>query len=153
MKVDTPDSASTISMTNTITITVEQDGIYEVNGARQDPVINLQMVTGSSKLRKQLRDSDELIICPGVYDGLSARIAINMGFKAMYMVCPPSPHALLLPYLHGISPDPKLTIIDRSRHYCVPTGPCRSRTGSSVRYAHQRRDDCESGPLRPAVDC
>ncbi|OOF89780.1 hypothetical protein ASPCADRAFT_135699, partial [Aspergillus carbonarius ITEM 5010] len=85
MKVDTPDSASTISMTNTITITVEQDGIYEVNGARQDPVINLQMVTGSSKLRKQLRDSDELIICPGVYDGLSARIAINMGFKAMYM--------------------------------------------------------------------
>ncbi|RAK95708.1 isocitrate lyase/PEP mutase family protein [Aspergillus ibericus CBS 121593] len=85
MKVDTPDSASTISMTNTITITVEQDGIYEVNGARQDPVINLQMVTGSSKLRKQLRDSDDLIVCPGVYDGLSARIAINLGFKAMYM--------------------------------------------------------------------
>lgn len=88
MKVDTPDSASTISMTNTITITVEQDGIYEINGARQEPVVNLNMVTGASKLRKQLRESDELIVCPGVYDGLSARIAINMGFKGMYMVCP-----------------------------------------------------------------
>lgn len=87
MKVDTPDSASTISMTNTITITVEQDGIYEINGARQEPVVNLNMVTGASKLRKQLRETNELLVCPGVYDGLSARIAINLGFKGMYMVC------------------------------------------------------------------
>ncbi|PYH41083.1 isocitrate lyase/PEP mutase family protein [Aspergillus saccharolyticus JOP 1030-1] len=86
MKVaDTPDSASTISMTNTITITVEQDGYYDINGSRQEPVVNLQLVTGASKLRRQLKESNELIICPGVYDGLSARIAMNLGFKAMYM--------------------------------------------------------------------
>lgn len=87
MKVaDTPDSASTISMTNTITITVEQDGYYDINGSRQEPIVNLQLVTGASKLRRQLKESNELIICPGVYDGLSARIAMNLGFKAMYMV-------------------------------------------------------------------
>jgi methylisocitrate lyase len=34
-----------------------------------------------------LKDSRELIVCPGVYDGLSARIAMELGFKGMYMVC------------------------------------------------------------------
>lgn len=31
-------------------------------------------------------ETDELIVCPGVYDGLSARIAIRVGFSALYMV-------------------------------------------------------------------
>jgi len=33
-----------------------------------------------------LENTDDLIVCPGVYDGLSARIAINVGFDALYMV-------------------------------------------------------------------
>lgn len=43
-------------------------------------------MSGAKKLRKMLFETDELIICPGVYDGLSARTAIELGFNAMYMV-------------------------------------------------------------------
>jgi hypothetical protein len=83
MKVDEgPINASDIA----ITITVEKDGVYEVNGVRHEPSVSVHMLTGATKLRRQLRESNELIVCPGVYDGLSARIAINLGFKAMYMV-------------------------------------------------------------------
>lgn len=42
--------------------------------------------SGACKLRKMLTDTDELIVCPGVYDGLSARAALEVGFNAMYMV-------------------------------------------------------------------
>ena len=69
-----------------ITITVEKDGFYEVNGARQEPTVSLYMTAGASKLRRMLRETDDLIVCPGVYDGISARIAMGLGFKAMYMV-------------------------------------------------------------------
>ncbi|KAK7937424.1 uncharacterized protein PG986_014292 [Apiospora aurea] len=41
--------------------------------------------TGATKLRKMIFDTKELIVCPGVYDGLSAHIAIEIGFNAMYM--------------------------------------------------------------------
>ncbi|GAQ07481.1 carboxyvinyl-carboxyphosphonate phosphorylmutase [Aspergillus lentulus] len=68
-----------------ITITVEKDGFYEVNGESREPTINLYMIAGATKLRKYLRDTDELIVCPGVYDGLSARIAMQLGFRALYM--------------------------------------------------------------------
>ncbi|KAK8080752.1 hypothetical protein PG997_008570 [Apiospora hydei] len=39
----------------------------------------------ATKLRKMIFDTKELIVCPGVYDGLSARTAIELGFDAMYM--------------------------------------------------------------------
>ncbi|KAI1477368.1 oxaloacetate Acetylhydrolase [Daldinia eschscholtzii] len=41
--------------------------------------------SGAKKLRKMLLETNELIICPGVYDGLSARTAMELGFNAMYM--------------------------------------------------------------------
>ena len=47
-------------------------------------------MTGATKLKRKLEDTDELIVCPGVYDGLSARIALEVGFSAMYMVCLPT---------------------------------------------------------------
>ncbi|KAH1300037.1 hypothetical protein KXX11_005753 [Aspergillus fumigatus] len=68
-----------------ITITVEKDGFYEVNGESCEPTVNLYMIAGATKLRRYLRDTDELIVCPGVYDGLSARIAMQLGFRALYM--------------------------------------------------------------------
>jgi hypothetical protein len=43
-------------------------------------------MSGAKKLRKMIFETNELIICPGVYDGLSARTAIEVGFNAMYMV-------------------------------------------------------------------
>lgn len=42
--------------------------------------------TGAKKLRYLLENTDELVVCPGVYDGLSARTAMELGFKALYMV-------------------------------------------------------------------
>lgn len=42
--------------------------------------------SGAKKLRAILENTSELIVCPGVYDGLSARTAIELGFKSLYMV-------------------------------------------------------------------
>ncbi|KFY01695.1 hypothetical protein V497_07003 [Pseudogymnoascus sp. VKM F-4516 (FW-969)] len=42
-------------------------------------------MSGATKLKNMIEQTDELIVCPGVYDGLSARIALRVGFSAMYM--------------------------------------------------------------------
>lgn len=71
---------------NSITITFDENGDYEVNGTKQDSLISSVVTSSTSKLRRLLKDTNDLIVCPGVYDGLSARVAIELGFKAMYMV-------------------------------------------------------------------
>lgn len=43
----------------------------------------------ASKLRELLADQSKIIVCPGVFDGLTARIALEAGFDAMYMVSRP----------------------------------------------------------------
>jgi methylisocitrate lyase len=70
----------------TINISVETDGSYEVNGMRHEPTVSLYVIPAASKLRRMLRDTKDLIVCPGVYDGLSARVAIELGFRGLYMV-------------------------------------------------------------------
>ncbi|XDG05091.1 hypothetical protein ABKA04_004706 [Annulohypoxylon sp. FPYF3050] len=45
----------------------------------------VEPAAGAKKLRKMLLETNELIVCPGVYDGLSARTAMELGFNAMYM--------------------------------------------------------------------
>jgi len=42
--------------------------------------------SGATKLRRRLEESNDIIVCPGVYDGFSARIALSVGFEALYMV-------------------------------------------------------------------
>lgn len=42
------------------------------------------------KLRRMLADGDKLIVCPGVYDGYTARIALQEGAECLYMVLFPS---------------------------------------------------------------
>lgn len=42
----------------------------------------------ATKLKRRLEDTKDLIVCPGVYDGFSARIALSVGFDTMYMVLP-----------------------------------------------------------------
>lgn len=39
----------------------------------------------STKLQRMIK-GDQLIVAPGVYDGFSARIALDVGFDALYMV-------------------------------------------------------------------
>ncbi|KAL2002035.1 hypothetical protein VTN02DRAFT_759 [Thermoascus thermophilus] len=38
-----------------------------------------------AKLRALLADKSKIVVCPGVYDGFSARIALNEGFDCLYM--------------------------------------------------------------------
>lgn len=40
----------------------------------------------ASVLRDLLNNTHETIVCPGVYDGLTARIALRAGFDCLYMV-------------------------------------------------------------------
>lgn len=40
----------------------------------------------ATKLKRRLENTKDLIVCPGVYDGFSARIALSVGFDALYMV-------------------------------------------------------------------
>ena len=40
----------------------------------------------ATKLKRLLEETKDLIVCPGVYDGFSARIALSVGFDTMYMV-------------------------------------------------------------------
>lgn len=58
------------------------------NGLQLNAVVAgvLEPASGAKKLRKMLLETNELIVCPGVYDGLSARTAMELGFSAMYMV-------------------------------------------------------------------
>jgi len=42
--------------------------------------------TTASKLRAMLAHENEIVVCPGVYDGFTARLALNAGFKILYMV-------------------------------------------------------------------
>jgi carboxyvinyl-carboxyphosphonate phosphorylmutase len=48
-----------------------------------------------SSLREQLEDKDSIIVLPGVFDGLSARIAEQVGFEAMFQTGYGSSAALL----------------------------------------------------------
>lgn len=43
-------------------------------------------VSAATTLRRKLEDPDSFIVAPGVYDGFSARIALSVGFDALYMV-------------------------------------------------------------------
>lgn len=40
----------------------------------------------ANKLRAQLADTSNIIVCPGVQDGLSARVCLDEGFENLYMV-------------------------------------------------------------------
>lgn len=42
--------------------------------------------TTASKLREMLAVGKDIVVCPGVYDGFTARLALNAGFKILYMV-------------------------------------------------------------------
>ena len=41
--------------------------------------------TAAARLRELLADPNKLIVCPGVYDGFTARIALREGFDCLYM--------------------------------------------------------------------
>lgn len=56
----------------------EMGSISQSNGDK--PVMGVQ------KLRSMLADKEKFIACPGVYDGFTARIALQEGADCLYMV-------------------------------------------------------------------
>jgi hypothetical protein len=73
-----------VSMVDTHTATM---------GAQDSPAGPIQTklspprLRGAAKLKNMLDNSNDLIVCPGVYDGVSARVALQVGFDGLYMVC------------------------------------------------------------------
>lgn len=68
---------------------LSMNGIEVTSNQEPAPHVFEQMATqipGSTKLQRLLKGSNELIVCPGVYDGFSARIALSVGFQCLYMV-------------------------------------------------------------------
>ena len=45
------------------------------------------LLSAGKKLRKMLSDASKTVIAPGVYDGITARLAIASGAECLYMVC------------------------------------------------------------------
>lgn len=43
-------------------------------------------MAAAAKLRALLAKEDKVVVCPGIYDGFTARIAIEAGFECLYMV-------------------------------------------------------------------
>lgn len=43
-------------------------------------------LNAATKLRNMIASRGPIILAPGVYDGFSARIALDVGFDAIYMV-------------------------------------------------------------------
>jgi len=89
------------------------------------------------KLRALLADTSKIIVCPGVYDGLTARIALNAGFECLYMV-------MITPRLNGYEPMTDISrCSDRSWDNDVTTRNARSRNSNSEWYERQCRHDRE----------
>jgi methylisocitrate lyase len=47
---------------------------------------SIRRISTATKLRSFLEKSNDILLCPGVYDRFSARIALQVGFDALYMV-------------------------------------------------------------------
>lgn len=48
-----------------------------------------KLIPAATKLREYLSTNEKVLVCPGVYDGFSARIALSIGFDCLYMVNQP----------------------------------------------------------------
>ena len=58
--------------------------------------MSLRPLTGAQRLRDLLKDPNKIVLCPGVFDGLTARLALDVGFDALYMVQIPMPRSLMI---------------------------------------------------------
>ncbi len=78
------------------------------------------------KLRAQLADPGTVVVCPGVQDGLSARVCLQQGFENLYMVCE-SCISLSL-YAMYVAIPLTLSHLNRRRHGYEPPWHARSWT-------------------------
>ena len=67
-------------------MTSVKEAAAEPNKSDPEALLAATLLPGATKLKRCLEETDELIVCPGVHDGFSARIALDVGFTALYMV-------------------------------------------------------------------
>ena len=68
---------------------IDQDAVATTHNVDQDAVATTpptEFLLPATSLKRRLERTKDLIVCPGVYDGFSARIALSVGFDALYMV-------------------------------------------------------------------
>ena len=117
--------------------TVATETINATNPALED------LMLPATRLRRHLADTNDLIVCPGVYDGFSARIALAVGFDALYMV----KSMIIFPqnrYLHST---------DRCWHHSVSSRAAGPWSCTACRYASSGGHDCQSRPLGHSSNC
>ncbi|KAH8699102.1 Pyruvate/Phosphoenolpyruvate kinase-like domain-containing protein [Talaromyces proteolyticus] len=51
----------------------------------QEQLPHQQRLSAAARLRAALAEKSKTIICPGIYDGITARLALNEGFEYLYM--------------------------------------------------------------------
>lgn len=56
------------------------------NGHGRHHVNGQSHLSPAKRLRQLLETKGEILVAPGVYDGFSARIAMEVGFDCLYMV-------------------------------------------------------------------
>lgn len=88
--------------------------------------LTTEFLSPATTLKRRLEITKDLIVCPGVYDGFSARIALSVGFDALYMV---SNTCSRLP-VPVCSYHP-----DRCRHHGLSPRPARPRPCTAQRHA------------------
>ncbi|GAB7355303.1 hypothetical protein MBLNU459_g5838t1 [Dothideomycetes sp. NU459] len=59
-----------------------RESLVSIRAPEQKPDVYAPAAT---RLRYMIKALDRIIVCPGVYDGLSARIALEVGFEGIYM--------------------------------------------------------------------
>ncbi|KIW26157.1 uncharacterized protein PV07_09274 [Cladophialophora immunda] len=64
---------------------MESTGTSVQNGLPHGQYVTNPLPNAAAKLRSMLADPAKIVVCPGVYDGLSTRLALHAGFECLYM--------------------------------------------------------------------
>lgn len=72
IKVPHP-AAPVENSTDPLEVQIEAPSAYDANAP------------AGTRLRHMIKNLNHILVCPGVYDGLSARIALEVGFEGLYM--------------------------------------------------------------------
>ena len=100
----------------------------------------------ATKLKRILEETKDLIVCPGVYDGFSARIALSVGFDTMYMVWQCVFDTSQIVERQSRADDQA----DGCRNHCIKIGHGRPGSSQSHRHERARRHDSKLGSQQDA---
>lgn len=124
---------------------VQPTWLHNGDGCSTPPMSETELpFAASSRLRLLLKRDGKMIVCPGVYDGLSARVAMNVGFDALYMV-------ITITYFLTFHTN---MISDRCGYNSFSSRAARSSFSPAIRHEVKRRHNRQSSPwCWPTTHC